>query len=73
MESVANIFDALGGNVVAAKALGVNYSTATEMKRRGSIPVQYWERLVREAKPLGVDLSYDTLVAVHSPRIEAAE
>lgn len=50
MRTVSDIFDAFGGNAAIGRVLGVNPSTASEMKRRESIPVEYWPMLVEAAK-----------------------
>lgn len=53
METVSDIFDEFGGNAAVGRILCVNPSTASEMKRRESIPVEYWPALVDEAKRIG--------------------
>lgn len=53
MKTVSDIFDVLGGNASVARILRVNPSTASEMKRRESIPVEYWPALVAEAERSG--------------------
>ena len=65
MRSVTDIIDAFGGNSKFAAVIGKGASTASEMRRRKSIPVDYWPRLIeasakwREHAPL----SYEELVA----------
>jgi hypothetical protein len=66
MSSVTTIFEVLGGPTKAARLLDVGISTASEMKRRGSIPVKYWPKLVKA----DVGITYDQLVAAH---LEAAQ
>jgi hypothetical protein len=46
MQNVSDIFDKLGGPAAVAKLLDCQRSAASEMKRRGSIPVKYWPRLI---------------------------
>lgn len=53
MQTVNDIFHVFGGNAAVAKVLGVGASTASEMKRRESIPVEYWPALVDEARRIG--------------------
>jgi hypothetical protein len=53
MNTVHDVFNALGGNAAVARALGVIPSTASEMKRRESIPVEYWPKLVEHARNVG--------------------
>ncbi|WP_373325086.1 carph-isopro domain-containing protein [Methylobacterium organophilum] len=67
METVADIFAALGGPSAVARTLGVRQSTASEMKRRNSIPPEYWVRLVGAAQAKGIDdLSFERLAIVHA-------
>ncbi len=67
METVADIFAALGGTSAVARLLGVNQSTASEMKRRGSIPNEYWVLLVSRASEHGVDtVTYELLAKIHA-------
>ena len=46
MQNVTDIFDKLGGAAGVSRILDCQRSTASEMKRRGSIPVRYWPRLI---------------------------
>lgn len=55
MDTINDIFDVFGGNAAVARVLGVGASTASEMKRRESIPVEHWPALVDEAKKIGRD------------------
>lgn len=55
MQNVGDIFELFGGNAAVARVLGVGPSTASEMKRRESIPVEYWPALVDEARKVGND------------------
>jgi hypothetical protein len=50
MKSVSDIFSAFGGPSAVARVLRVKPSTASEMKRRGSIPAEYWRDLVDAAE-----------------------
>jgi hypothetical protein len=40
--TVDDVFEALGGVNSVARSLNVNYSTASEMRRRKSIPSHHW-------------------------------
>ena len=66
MKSVKSIIDALGGNGRVASWLGLSPSAASEFKRRNSIPVKYWPRLIELASASNVELDNDTLVEVHA-------
>jgi hypothetical protein len=73
--TVSDIFDALGGPAAFARALELKGgSTASEMKRRGSIPVEYWPRLVA----IGVEqniawLTYEELALMHARKAQALD
>ena len=62
---IANLFAKLGGTGAAARAMDVGQSTASEMKRRRSIPVTYWPSLIRAAASKGFALDEAALVALH--------
>ncbi|MDQ0320011.1 hypothetical protein QO002_002149 [Pararhizobium capsulatum DSM 1112] len=65
MNTVSDIFDVFGGNAAVARILGVGASTASEMKRRESIPVEYWPALVDEAKKIDrEDVSLERIAIV---------
>ena len=67
MRNVPSLFDAVGGPGKVAELLGVKPSAASEMKRRKSIPVRYWPRLVDGCRDAGIaDVNYGSLVAMHS-------
>lgn len=52
--TVPELFDALGGNVAVANALGKGASTISEMRRSRSISVRYWPQIIKLARDLGV-------------------
>jgi hypothetical protein len=73
MDTVEDIFSRFTRTGALADALGIKLSAASEMRRRGSIPVRYWPRLVEEAKSRGISgISYEKLVAMHSPHPKEA-
>jgi hypothetical protein len=77
MNTVHDIFEQLGGTGAVALALNVGHSTASEMRRRRSIPVKYWPALIEHARASGLDeIDADLLVRVHvensAPLPEAA-
>lgn len=68
MNTIAEIILALGGPTKVAKATGVSHAArVTDWRRYGSIPVKYWPALQAAAEDHGVSLSYEQLVAIHSP------
>jgi hypothetical protein len=67
METIAELFDAMGGPSAVARVLDVRPSTASEMKRRRSIPPEYWLALVAEAARNGVKgVTTDALARIHA-------
>lgn len=66
MDTVAEIIDAFGGNARFAELIGKQPSTASEMRRRGSIPVTYWPRIVESKKGREARLTYAKLVSIHA-------
>lgn len=72
LNSVDDVFTAFGGPTTVARALALkSVSTASEMRRRRSIPVDYWQRLVEVAPDFGVaGLTYEKLVSMHTSASE---
>lgn len=69
MKTVSDLFDAFNGPTAVARTLGVNTSTASEMKRRGSIPSEYWVQIVNGAARAGVEgVTYELLARLHARR-----
>jgi len=66
MDTVSVLFEQLGGPTKVARILDVGFTTASEMKRRGRIPVKYWPKLVDACREGGIDVSYERLVAMHA-------
>ena len=67
METIDDVFEAFGGTRKTADALSVKPSTASEMRRRASIPVKYWPQLIQAAKVNHIrGLSNDSLVRLHT-------
>lgn len=62
---IEQIFEDLGGTSAVAKLIGVGQSTASEMKRRKSIPVEYWPAIVSADKAEMTGITYDRMVAAH--------
>lgn len=65
MKHVDDIFQIFGGTASFAKAIDVKNSAASEMKRRKSIPVRYWPRLIHAAFERDIALTNDMLVNMH--------
>jgi uroporphyrinogen-III synthase len=73
MNTVAEIIDRLGGGANVARILAVGPSTASEMKRRGSIPPAYWPALLASEKGREIGLTAETLMLAHPRKVQAAE
>lgn len=73
MQTVDAIFDALGGPAEIGRIIGKSTEHASSMKRRGSIPVDYWPRLAEAAFERGLPITYETLVQVHTASVEAVD
>lgn len=63
---VARIIDDLGGLPGVSKLTGAKYSTVSEWKRRGTIPVGHWPALISEARKLRKPIDEKALVAAHT-------
>ncbi|MDO6966948.1 carph-isopro domain-containing protein [Rhizobium alvei] len=55
IETVDDIVSVLGGNASMARVICKGPSAVSEMKRRDSIPVEYWPAIVAECATLGRD------------------
>ena len=66
-DSVDRVIDALGGTNGVAEALGLNPSTVSSWRARGSIPADRWLDLagLADGKCLG-GLTVQTLAVLHS-------
>jgi hypothetical protein len=65
VDTIHGLFDALGGPAEVARIIGRGGSTASEMKRRASIPVDYWPALIESARGKEIGLTSDDLVRLH--------
>jgi hypothetical protein len=66
MNSVYELFDQMGGAAAVGRLIGKGASTASEMKRRGSIPVEYWPVLIESAKGRELGISAEILLRIHA-------
>jgi hypothetical protein len=68
--TVDDVFEALGGVSAVARSLNVNYSTASEMKRRKSIPSHHWIELALTASVKDWrDVTLEVLARVHTAEV----
>jgi hypothetical protein len=70
MQNVSDIFHELGGPTAISKKLECGLSTVTEMKRRRSIPVRYWQRLIEMSDG---KLTPEILMLVNAHERESAD
>jgi hypothetical protein len=74
MQTASDIINVLGGNAKVADFLGVGPSTVSEMKRRNSIPVEYFPKLVKVAEREGVKaLTLEKLVRIMAKKRRSTE
>lgn len=72
MKSFDDIISAFGGPAKFGRAIGITGERAAEMRRRGSIPPDYWPRVLAAAaasdEPALRALTLDDLAAMRRPR-----
>lgn len=67
MRTVPDLIAAFGGPTAFSKVIGKRPSTASEMKRNCSIPVDYWPAIIAAAAEKGMkDVSADLLMRIHA-------
>lgn len=73
ISSIADIFEIMGGTTSMARVLAIGVSTASEIKRRGRIPAEYWRDIIRAAARRGhPEITADLLAQLHAREIEPA-
>lgn len=55
-----------------ARDAGVSYGAAKQMRRRGSIPVDYWRALIESDQGRELGLTSDILVSLHTRVISSS-
>lgn len=68
IQSVDELFECCGGPARVGRAIGIPTEHAASMKRRGSIPSDYWVRLVEWADSVGLatDVTFESLARIHA-------
>lgn len=66
LATVDDLFSTLGGPAAVARLIGVSTEHATAMRRRRSIPVDYWPALLESEGGKQINLTSDDLVRVHT-------
>jgi len=65
-ETVPKLIDAFGGPTAFARVIGKGASTASEMKRNRSIPVDYWPAIIAAAGEAGIrGVTAERLMQIH--------
>lgn len=63
------VITALGGNAALGRTLGIGASAVSEMRRRDSIPAEYWRAIVDAAAAKGrADITLEALSGMVRPR-----
>jgi hypothetical protein len=65
MRSIETIFDEFGGPANLGRALGISTEHAGQMRRRKSIPIRWWPKLIEASNAAGRTLTDSDLVAAH--------
>lgn len=68
-ETIADLFQALGGPGEIGEALAVSRNTAASWRFRRSVPVEHWIGLISFAGSKGVSIDADALLAIHQNSI----
>jgi hypothetical protein len=72
--TIPELIDAFGGPTKFAKVIDKEPSTASEMKRSGSIRVIYWPRIVEAASEHDVEgVTFDKLTEMHQVKTSPSE
>lgn len=75
MNSVPELIDAFGGSTDFARALDLAWpSTASEMKRNGSIHPRHWPKVIEAAAERGIEgVTAEFLMRLHAREKEASQ
>jgi hypothetical protein len=66
-ETIEDLFDAFGKIVTFSESVGCGYEAARQMRRRGSIPVKLWPKLIAACEANGIgNVDYEKLVRLHT-------
>jgi hypothetical protein len=64
--TIPDLIDTLGGPAKFGRIIGRGASTASEMKRRESIPVEHWPVLIASPEGRAFELTADDLMRLHT-------
>ena len=74
METIAAVFDAFDGPAELGRAIGTTTEHAAGMRRRNSIPVTYWPKLIAAARERRISgITYESLTHMHVERAECRD
>lgn len=72
VQTVADLIEAFGGPSQFGKIIGKGPSTASEMKRSGSIRVEYWPAIIGAAQARLIEgITYESLALMHARKAPA--
>ena len=72
-DTIEALFEAFGQIKTFSDLVGCGYEAARQMKRRGSIAVEHWPKVVEACNSAGVEhVDYDALARMHLHREDAA-
>lgn len=66
IDTIPGLIDTLGGSTKVGRIIGRGTSTASEMKRRGCIPVDHWPSILASAEGQAIELTADDLMRLHT-------
>lgn len=65
VDTINSLFSLFGGPAAVGRAIGKSTEHASGMKRRKSVPVEYWPSLIESEKGRELGLTNDDLVKIH--------
>ncbi len=69
MTCIESFFQAFAGPANFGRAIGVSTEHAAQMRRRRSIPADYWPRLIEAARERGIDgITFESLAEARPAR-----
>jgi hypothetical protein len=63
---IAQIVKALGGTGAVSRLCGTSLSVVSMWKRRGTIPAEYWQKLVSDPGARNAGVDYELLARLHA-------
>lgn len=74
MDTFADIINGIGGPAAFGRAIGITTERAAEMRRRGSIPPEYWPQVVTASSGTKAEgVTIERLAAMRAERRSQSE